>query len=292
MPGWHMALFLRDQSLFDATTNERTSSYVWIGGLVVVTVVLLALLAQGLVQRQNALTQLRNDLVANVTHELKTPLSSIRLFVETLLNTPKLHEATTREYLQLITKENLRLSRLIDNFLMFSRIERNKYVFTFHPASAAVIAESAAAAMRERFQAPGCRFDVTAPADLPGVLADADALVTALVNLLDNAWKYSSEEKHIQFTASAQNGRVFFTVRDNGIGLSPRDAKRIFQRFYQVHQHHSPSVGGCGLGLSIVQGIVSAHHGTVRVDSEPGHGSTFIVTLPAASARKLSEELV
>lgn len=282
MPGWRLALSLQDQRLFDAATHERISSYVWIGGLVVVTVVVLALLVWGLVRRQIALTQLRNDLVANVTHELKTPLSSMRLLVETLLNAPQLHEQTAREYLQLIARENLRLSRLIDNFLTFSRIERNKYVFNFKDVPAAAIAENAAAAVRERFQAPACRFDVAIPADLPRVTADADALVTALVNLLDNAWKYSGDVKQIALTAGAQNGSVSFTVRDNGIGLAPRDAKRIFQRFYQVHPHLAPTGGGCGLGLSIVQFIVSAHHGTVRVDSEPDRGSTFVVTLPAA----------
>ena len=288
MPGWRLALSLQDQRLFEQTTRARSSSYLWIGGLVVLTVVVLALLAGGLVRRQIALTQLRNDLVANVTHELKTPLSSMRVFVETLLSTPQLHEPTVREYLQLIAQENLRLSRLIDNFLTFSRIERNKYVFAFRKTPAATIAESAAAAVRERFQAPGCHFAVTIPADLPHLSADPDALVTALVNLLDNAWKYSGDAKEITLTARAQNGAVVFTVRDNGIGLAPRDAKRIFQRFHQVHQQRSPTGGGCGLGLSIVQFIVSAHRGTVRVESEPGHGSAFIVTLPAAPAHEAS----
>ena len=282
MPGWRLALSLQDQRLFDAATKQRTSSYVWIGVLVVITVIILALLMGGLVRRQIALTQLRNDLVANVTHELKTPLAAMRLLVETLLNAPQLHEPTAREYLQLIAKENLRLSRLIDNFLTFSRIERNKYVFTFKETSATTIAESAAAAVRDRFQIPGCHFEVNIPAGLPRVTADADAMVTALVNLLDNAWKYSGEAKQISLTAKAQNGSVIFTVRDNGIGLSPRDTKRIFQRFYQVHQHLSPTGGGCGLGLSIVQFIVTEHRGTVQVESEPERGSTFTITLPVS----------
>jgi len=285
MPGWHVALSPKDRRLLDAIANQRASFYLWIGGLVVGAVAVLALLAWGLVRRQIALTQLRNDLVANVTHELKTPLSSTRLFVETLLNSPSLNEQTAREYLQLIAQENLRLSRLIDNFLMFSRIERNKYVFKIKEASATAIAEDAAAAVRERFQVPHCHFDVSIPKDLPPVMADPDAMTTALVNLLDNAWKFSGEGKRIALAADAQNGSVVFTVRDNGIGLAPRDAKRVFQRFYQVRQHHSPTGGGCGLGLSIVQFIVSAHRGTVRVNSELGRGSTFIVVLPAVTPK-------
>jgi signal transduction histidine kinase len=117
-------------------------------------------------------------------------------------------------------------------------------------------------------------------------------MVTVLVNLLDNAWKYSGDEKKVSLTADAQNGCVVFAVRDNGIGLSPSDAKRVFQRFYQVHQHLSPTRGGCGLGLSIVQFIVSAHRGTVRVESELGRGSTFIVTLPAAGSSESSEAIL
>jgi signal transduction histidine kinase len=288
-PGWRFALSLQDQRLFDAATNERITSYIWIGALSVALVIILALLALGLVRRQVALTQLRNDLVANVTHELKTPLSSMRLLVETLLNSPQLHEPTAREYLQLIAKENMRLSRLIDNFLTFSRIERNKYSFDFEEVPATTLIEGAAAAVRERFNVPGCRFEVQAAPDLPPVLADADAMVTALLNLLDNAYKYSGDAKQITLSACAENGSVFFTVRDNGIGLSARERKRIFKRFYQVNQHSSPTGGGCGLGLSIVQFVVTAHRGTVRVESEPQRGSSFIVTLPATGSRPYPE---
>jgi signal transduction histidine kinase len=126
LPGWRLALSLNDRQLFEAAAKQRIASYIWIVALVVATVVILAALVLRVVRRQMALTQLRNDLVANVTHELKTPLASMRLLVETLLNTQPLHEPTAREYLQLIAQENLRLSRLIDNFLTFSRIERNK----------------------------------------------------------------------------------------------------------------------------------------------------------------------
>ncbi len=284
LPNWRLALSLKDQRLFDAATSQRVASYVWIGVLVVGVVSVLAAFALRLVRRQVALTQLRNDLVANVTHELKTPLSSMRLLVDTLLNSQPLHEQTAREYLQLIAKENVRLSRLIDNFLTFSRIERNKYAFDFNETSAASIAESAAGAVRERFQPPGCRFEVNIAPNLPSVMADADAMVTALLNLLENAWKYSGEDKQITLAASAVDGSVCFAVRDNGIGLSPRDTKRIFKRFYQVDQRLSRSGGGCGLGLSIVKFVVEAHRGNIQVESEPGRGSTFTITLPAAGS--------
>lgn len=282
MPGWSLALSPLDPRALEADTSARSTSYLWIGGLTVLTIVILAVLTWELIRRQLALTRLRNDIVANVTHELKTPLSSMRLFVETLLNAEQLDERTTREYLTLIAQENLRLSRLIDNFLTFSRIERNKYAYAFERVRAARIAEDAIAAVRERFQAPGCTFTTAIAAALPEVDADADSFVTALINLLDNAYKYTGDTKEITLTAAARDGAVVFTVRDNGVGLSPRDAKRIFQRFYQVRPQGSPASGGCGLGLSIVHAIITAHRGKIQVESQPGCGSTFTITLPAA----------
>lgn len=284
--GWRLSLSLQDQQLYEAGAKRKARAYVWVGGLMVALVIALALLALGLIRRQAALTQLRNDLVANVTHELKTPLASTRLLVETLLNSDKLEEKVAREYLELIARENLRLSRLIDNFLTFSRIERNKYTFDFKEVPAGNVAGAAVAAVRERFNTPDCRFEAQIPPDLPTVRADADALVTALLNLLDNAYKYSGESKHITFSAGAVNGSVVFSVKDNGIGLSPRDAKQVFNRFFQVNEHLSRSSGGAGLGLSIVQFVVNAHGGTVQVQSELDRGSTFTVTLPVVNSEK------
>src|SRR5262249_41910543 len=134
------------------------------------------------------------------------------------------------------------------------------------------------------FNTPGCRLEFQSPPALPAVVADADALVTALINLLDNAYKYSGDNKHVTLSASAYNGSVSFAVKDNGIGLSPRETKRIFKRFYQVGQRMPRRVGGCGLGLSIVKSIVTAHHAQIKVKSEPTRGSTFPLILPAANS--------
>ena len=281
MPGWRLALATHDMQMFNVASKQRITTYIWTGALAVLIVIILAAFALGMVRRQAALTQLRNDLVANVTHELKTPLSSMRLLVDTLLDAPRINEQTAREYLQLIATENVRLSRLIENFLTFSRIERNKYAFDFQEVSANTIAEAAAAAVRDRFNAPGCNFETEIPDTLPRINADSDAMVTVLLNLLDNAYKYTGDAKTITLSACAENGSVVFKVRDNGIGLSPKDVKRVFKRFYQVDRHLARGSGGCGLGLSIVQFIVSAHGGTAEVESELGNGSVFSVTIPS-----------
>jgi signal transduction histidine kinase len=288
LPGWQIAPAANDRRLFDAAAEAQIASYVWVGILALGAVAVLALVSVRLIRRQASAAQLRSDLVANVTHELKTPLSSMRLLVDTLLNSPVLHEETAREYLQLIASENLRLSRVIDNFLAFSRMERNKQAFDFNETTPKAIVENAAAAVRERFNAPDCRFETQVAANLPPIRADAGAIVTALLNLLDNACKYSGDRKEITLRAGAENGHVTFAVADNGIGLAPRETKRIFRRFYQVDQRLARTGGGCGLGLSIVQFIVTAHHGTVRVESEPGRGSIFTISIPAIARETIS----
>jgi signal transduction histidine kinase len=181
--------------------------------------------------------------------------------------------------LQLLAVENARLSRLIENFLTFSRLERNKFKFQFANIQPQQIVEGAVAAMGER----SARVETRTAENVPAIQGDADALVTALLNLLDNAWKYSGDEKHIVVRTEARNGNVCFDVEDNGIGLSPRDSRKVFRRFYQTDQRLARVAGGCGLGLSIVQSIVEAHHGSVRVESELGHGSTFTIEIPAVA---------
>lgn len=287
MPGWQMAITVTDPaSHLSAAAQSRATAYLWIVGGVVALVLVLATLAWGLIRRQAALTQLRNDLVANVTHELKTPLASMRLLVDTLLDAPRIDPVMTREYLQLISAENLRLSRLIGNFLTFSRIERNRYTFAFQRVAPATLVHAAAEAVRDRMNAPGCHFEVQVDDSLPEISADPDACVTALINLLDNAWKYSGDEKKITLSARKRENAVVFSVQDNGIGLAPRDVQRIFRRFEQVRgQATARAGGGVGLGLSIVHFIVAAHGGRVHVDSTLGRGSTFTLSLPESPAR-------
>jgi two-component system phosphate regulon sensor histidine kinase PhoR len=140
--------------------------------------------------------------------------------------------------------------------------------------------------MRERLQPPTCRLDVDIAPDLPPLHADRDALVTALLNLLDNACKYTPADRRISVRVYPEDGRVVFAVKDNGIGIAARDRKRIFRRFYQVDGSLAREAGGCGLGLSIVDSIIRAHGGSVSVESEPGAGSTFRLALPAGEGAK------
>jgi signal transduction histidine kinase len=281
LPGWRLALSIDDSTLLDTEVAKRVKLLVLVACLVIAVMSALSLLIARSFGRQVELARLKNDLVANVSHELKTPLTAMRALVDTLLDTEKFDEKTTREYLKLLATETARLSRLIENFLTFSRLERNKSNFEFARVQPEQIVEGAVAAFGERAHKAGCVFESRVAMGLPSIQADPDALVTAVLNLLDNAWKYSGDKKQIVLRAEANNGYVCFSVEDNGIGLSPGESKRIFHRFYQADQRLARTAGGCGLGLSIVQSIVEAHHGSVHVKSEPGHGSTFIIEIPA-----------
>jgi signal transduction histidine kinase len=282
LPGWQLALYLAGPDPFATAAERQVAAYMWTGLLVIVAIGIIALVGGWYLLRQMRLTRLKNDFIAAVSHELKTPLSSMRVLVDTLLEGTYRDQQQAREYLQLVAKENERLSHLIDNFLTFSRMERNKKVFEFAEVEPAEVANAAAEVARSKFGSNGCRFDVNITPGLPTITADRDGIVTVLLNLLDNAYKYSEGDRHIELQAFEAGGRVCFEVRDNGIGLSGRAIRKIFDRFYQVDRTLSRNAGGCGLGLSIVKFIVDAHGGSIDVKSEPGKGSTFTVKLPAS----------
>ncbi len=284
---WQLVLLPEDQTLFAVAAKERIRAYRLTAALVVAVVLMVAALMVRTISRQLRLTRLKNDLLATVSHELKTPLASMLLLVDTLLDSGfedgGIEDGQrVREYLQLIAKENLRLSRLVDNFLTFSRMEQGRQNFDRQRILPDAVVVAAGELVADRFSAAGCHFEVQVEPGLPALIADQDALVAVLLNLLDNAYKYSGDERHIVLRTYRDGGEVCFAVRDHGIGLSGRVAGKIFDRFYQVDQSLSRPESGCGLGLSIVQFIVQAHGGSVSVDSRPGEGSTFTVCLPAA----------
>lgn len=283
LPGWQIGYSLPTHAL-EAAANSRRVYYVWVGGIVVAAIAAAGVLLLAAYRQQIRMAALKTDLVAAVSHELRTPLASMRLLVDTLIEHGTDDKQRTRDYLELIARENLRLSRLIENFLEFSRLERQKQQFEFVPVEPGSVVEAAATAVRERYEQAGCQLELAVEPGLPSIDADRDALTTVLVNLLDNALKYTKEDRRIALRAERAGAEVVFAVADNGIGIHARDQKRIFRRFYQVDRRLSRETGGVGLGLSIVDLIVRAHHGKVAVESEPGQGSTFSVHLPARDA--------
>lgn len=281
-PGWEVKLSLAAGDVFEQAARRQIAVYVWTGVLVILLILVAAGVATQAVGRQIRLNRMKNDFIATVSHELKTPLASMRILVDTLLEGHVRDEAQARQYLLLTAKENERLSRMIESFLTFSRMERNKNAFTLARTSPAAIARDAAESVKTKYAARDCELTIEAAENLPDLSADHDAIVTVLVNLLDNACKYSAEDRRIKLEVAAEPGFIRFAVSDKGIGLARRHLRKIFESFYQVDNSLARRAEGCGLGLSIVKFIVHAHKGTIKVESRLGQGSTFTVRLPAA----------
>jgi signal transduction histidine kinase len=282
LPGWQITYQPIDPAPFDDAARGQRTMYISVAlaGVAVMTIVGVA--GGGMLRRYMRLARAKTDLVAAASHELRTPLASMRVLVDGLLADATLDPVKTREYLEMIAVENARLSRLIENFLTFARLERDRYRFEFAAVQPAAVVDAAVAAVRDRLPAD-CDLKVEVATTLPPVMADADALRSALINLLDNALKYTPADKRITVRAMPDgSGFVSFSVEDNGIGIAAREQRRIFKRFYRVDQRLSRETGGVGLGLSIVELIARAHGGTVRVTSAPGAGSTFAIRLPTA----------
>ncbi len=280
-PEWRLALNLEDDRVLTSTMEQRVALYTALGAAMITASILLSLWIARLIQRNINLARLKDKLVATVSHELKTPVASVRVLVDTLLDKSGLDEKQTREYLELISRENMRLSHVVDNFLAFSRMERGKHRFVLKPTDARIIAQDSAQTFRDRYELRSEEFTLEISNDLPEILADAEILKTALINLLENAFKYSGTPHRIRLRVTSAGDSLTFFVQDNGIGIRPRDKQKIFDRFYRANQKLTRSAGGVGLGLSIVQFIVAEHNGQLSVKSEPDVGSTFSIVLPS-----------
>ncbi|HWZ44064.1 MAG TPA: ATP-binding protein [Candidatus Saccharimonadales bacterium] len=223
----------------------------------------------------------RRDFIANVSHELRTPLTSIRGYAEMLLESDKLANGTTREFLQVIQRNAERMSRLTEDLLVLARVESGEEKLDLRPHMAQVLVAEATASMRENANGAGVALSIAAVPEA-SVLADAYAIHQVFANLVSNALRYAPSGKQIVVGAQEQPSAVEFFVQDFGPGIASEHLPRIFERFYRVDKARSRETGGTGLGLAIVKHIVLNHGGTVRVESSVGHGSTFFFTLPKA----------
>ena len=236
------------------------------------------------VSRELALAKLKSDFVSNVSHELRTPLSLIRLYAETLelgrISNPGKHQ----EYYEIIRKESERLTSLINNILDFSRIEAGKKEYSFRETDVADLVRSTLDSYRLEIEQNGFHFEQKIDNDLPQLRVDREAIARSLLNLVNNAVKYSATEKYLGVHLYRRNGDVNLEVVDHGIGIPAKEQLKIFEKFYRVGDPLVHNTKGSGLGLSLVRHIVQAHGGVVAVESTPGRGSKFIITLPAQNS--------
>ena len=281
---WIAQAWLVDESVLQREVRDQFKVYAWTALVVAIAICAIAAAAGLTVNQQLRLHELKNTSVATVAHELRTPLATMRVLVDTLREGRYRNEEQLREYLDLLHSENLRLSRLTEHFLTHSRLARGQYQFSFSPVPVEAVVEPAVAALQTKLSAPGCTFTVDLAKPLPEMMADHDSLVIVLINLLENALKYSGDEKRITLHARRDKDELVLVVEDNGLGLTAEQRKRVFEPFYQADQKLSRSRAGCGLGLSIVQAIIKAHRGYIEIASEPGAGAAFSIHIPLAHA--------
>jgi two-component system phosphate regulon sensor histidine kinase PhoR len=229
----------------------------------------------------NHLETVRADFVANVSHELKTPITSIKGFVETLLSADWNHEPDVLRFLDIINQQSTRLDAIIDDLLTLSRLEQKEDLVLKEPCGLSSVLDNAIALCQLQSEKKHIAITLDCPEKLT-LTINAPLLEQAIVNLIINAIKYSDPNKTVQILARQEAGQIMIQVKDEGFGIEEKHLHRLFERFYRVDTARSRKLGGTGLGLSIVNHIVLAHNGEIRIESTPGSGSTFRIFLPDA----------
>jgi signal transduction histidine kinase len=232
-------------------------------------------------KKASDLSTLQLDFLSKVSHEFKTPLTSIRLFTETLAERP-LNDEQRRQCLTMLQRETQRLESMIGRLLDFGRMEAGNMVYHRQPEEVGAVVDSALQAFEPIRLREHVYLSVHVDPGLPAVLADRAMMGQALLNLLQNAVKYGGAEKEIELQCARQNGRVAIAVRDRGPGIPRKEWRRIFERFYRIDDTLSRTQEGSGLGLAIVRHVVQAHGGRVVVRNRPHGGAEFEILLPVA----------
>jgi signal transduction histidine kinase len=285
LPGWRVAVYAPPGTAPRDVVRRQVMMFTGAFALLLAVLAVGIVLTWRLTRRETEMAQLKADFVANVSHDLKTPLSVIRMFGETLELGRVPDEVRRAEYYRVITRESERLSRLIDNVLDFSRIEGGRRRYEPLPTAIEPLVRDTLEAFAYPLEQQGFKVEVSVAPDLPEIPMDADAIGQALANLIDNAIKYAGEERVVAVDARREGDRLALVVSDRGIGIPAAEQARIFEKFYRVGRSETQGRRGSGVGLARVRHVVEAHGGTVTVESAPGQGSRFTLWLPLAASR-------
>jgi signal transduction histidine kinase len=283
LPGLVLAMKLRGTTIEAIGKQFARTSFITLAALSLI-------LASGLawtyrnVSKEMALARLKSDFVSNVSHELRTPLSLIRLYAETLEMGRLTNPQKYQEYYQIIRKESERLTALINNILDFSRIEAGRKEYDFRETDLGALVRNTLDSYRYQIEQNGFVYEEKID-DVPPLRVDREAMARSLLNLVNNALKYSQDRKFVGVNLYRDNGAVKLEVVDHGIGIPTEEQQKIFEKFYRVGDPLVHNTKGSGLGLSLVRHIVQAHGGDILVDSTPGSGSKFTITLPVQAGK-------
>jgi len=283
---WRLQVRPRQPAVLQADLVRRQKLYVALFVAVMALLVLGSYLTGRTVRKELEIARLKSDFVSVVSHEFRSPLTSVRQLGEMLMRGRVPSEERRQQYYELITSESDRLARLMERVLDFSRMEEGRKQYRFEPLDTTAWLRALAQDFQAEVAAQGVSIEAVVPEELPVLVADREALTSAVQNLLDNAVKYSPDCRTVWLEAQPADRSLIIRVRDRGMGIAEQDRKHIFEKFYRGGSETSRRVKGVGLGLSLVKQIAAAHGGSVLVESRPGQGSTFTITLPGVTSDK------
>ncbi|NWG75407.1 MAG: HAMP domain-containing histidine kinase [Rubrivivax sp.] len=263
--------------------NQRRTNLVLITLSMFLTFLSLAVISVAW-RRDRQLRKLKEDFISNVSHELKTPLSLIRMFSEILVTNRVQSDEKRREYFEIIHVESDRMSRLINNLLDFASLSQGVDRKYFEKTNIAQLVAKTLEAYGHEIRKEGFELNLEMADDIPDSFADPNAITMAFINLVDNSVKYSGDRKRIEVQVAKADGCVNISVRDQGIGIPPAEQQRIFEKFYRGSAPSIRRIRGSGIGLAITKHVAEMHGGEILVESEPGKGSAFTLKIPIRDA--------
>lgn len=280
LPQYNLGITLKGKTIYDLVRARTTQNLILIGAITILIIIGIWFVFRN-VKKEIQLAQIKADFVSNVSHELRTPLSLISMFAETLQMGRVKSEEKKNEYYSIIHSETSRLSGIVNKVLNFSKMEAGKRTFHMEKSDLNELSENIFNTYKFHLENNNFDFHYECGENLPLVDIDKDAVSEAIINLIDNAVKYSEENRSVILRTGKERNYVFVEVEDRGVGISEADQKKIFEKFFRVSTGHVHNTKGTGLGLSLVKQIVDAHNGKILLSSTPGKGSRFRILLPA-----------
>jgi signal transduction histidine kinase len=280
LPPWKLLLRENKPGFLAFLLKAGSGVYLYIFILIILLMALGFVFTTYTLNGELRLNRMKSEFISNVSHELKSPLTSIRMMTEMLHQNRVGSEERKSEYYSAMLAESEHLSHLIDNILDFSRIDDDRKKYDFSDLDMEDLLKKFIASTRERLPDPGFDIVFRCPDRVPVIRADKNAILQVLHNLVDNAIKFSGTSRQIEINLTSNEEELLFSVKDHGIGISPKDYEKIFDRFFRSDEAQRMGIRGSGIGLTIVKKIIEAHKGSIKIESEPGKGSRFTVSFP------------